>query len=97
MEFHRLFFHVAGSERLREMWELISAPARVLLVMSAPRDQDLPSGILHRHETLLQALATGDPATIEAAFTAHLNAAEERAIRVLQHGSEQQATPVPNL
>jgi DNA-binding GntR family transcriptional regulator len=100
MEFHRLLLRVAGSERLRQMWELLSAPARALLIISAPRDQDLARGILQRHDTLLNALATRDPETIEAAFSAHLNAAEERAIRFLQgaRGSGHPgAAPVPNL
>ncbi len=99
MEFHRLLFRIAGSERLLEMWELISAPTRALLIISAPRDQYLPSGVVQRHETLLQALETRDPEQIGAAFTAHLNAAEERAIRFLQQSTSDQpsADPVPNL
>jgi DNA-binding GntR family transcriptional regulator len=100
MEFHRLIFRVAGSERLRQMWELISAPARSLLIISAKSDQDLPRGIISRHDTLINALATGDPVAVEAAFDAHLSAAEERCIRFLERNADRNlasTTPVPNL
>jgi GntR family transcriptional regulator of gluconate operon len=83
MQFHRLLFEVAGSKRLTEMWELLSAPAQTLLVFSAGRAPDLAQGGPDRHNSLIQALQTRDPDTVERAMKDHLTAARERTLIAL--------------
>ena len=84
MAFHRSLFEIAGSKRLLEMWELLSAPVRPLLVIGAKSDPNLSHGVAQRHEAIIVALATGCPDATQAAVLDHLTQAETRALHFLE-------------
>jgi DNA-binding GntR family transcriptional regulator len=87
--FHHNIILLANSERLLEMWHLLLPTVQVLLVMGAHADPDLVRGIQQRHEIIIQALATKDPVTIEAAIRQHIVNAEGRAMRRLRAMAEE--------
>jgi len=71
--FHRTIFDIAGSARLRTMWELLVAPVHTLLVLrNARRSRDVSYGTRRAHLDILEALKSGDPNRAEAAAVRHL-------------------------
>jgi GntR family transcriptional regulator of gluconate operon len=83
MAFHRLLLDVAGSKRLKEMWELLCAPAETLLILTARVLPDLAHGGPNRHFAILDALESKNPDAVERAMDEHLTAACERALNAL--------------
>ena len=70
-QFHRTIWALAGNRQLAKTLDSLSGVMLLYIYSITLRDSTHEEVIL-RHQTLLQALATGDPDTAEAAIVVHI-------------------------
>jgi DNA-binding GntR family transcriptional regulator len=90
LQIHCLLFEIAGSDRLRTMWEPLSAPVRALMMIHNAGEGQAQR-LMSTHEQLLDAVKTRDPAQIDAAVDAHLAPGEKFILYLLEGRSKGEA------
>jgi len=84
LAFHRLLCELTGNAALVRAWETLTGPIRVAILFAGPVAA-LTNMAAARHQYLLDAIGSGDPATVRFAVDAHMR---EAASTLLAHGEQ---------
>jgi DNA-binding GntR family transcriptional regulator len=71
VDFHEAVIRAAGHPQTLQIWRTIQPRVRAYFVRDAPEHPD-PGEIPRQHRELLDALGTGDPATVDRAVVDHI-------------------------
>jgi DNA-binding GntR family transcriptional regulator len=71
VDFHEAVIRAAGHPQTLQIWRTIQPRVRAYFVRDAPAHPS-PDEIPRQHRELLEALRTGDPATVDRAVTEHI-------------------------
>ena len=74
LAFHRLLCELTGNATLVRAWETLTGPIRMAILFAGPAAA-LVNMSASRHQQLVDAIATGDPHTAQAAVAAHMREA----------------------
>ena len=86
LAFHRLLCELTGNATLVRAWETLTGPIRMAIMFAGPATA-VANMSAARHQHLVDAIASGDPATARAAVDAHMREAARTLARLRVDGS----------
>jgi GntR family transcriptional regulator of gluconate operon len=99
LEFHRLIMTAAGSDRLLQMWEMLTGVSRALIVITASTAPDIVRLVTESHRDILEACMNRDAAAAKEVVHAHLTGAEALMLQAMEDSvylSAEQEKAVPS-
>jgi DNA-binding GntR family transcriptional regulator len=91
VRFHRTICSTSGHERLLRAWDSMSNQIRLLSQRVIGTQYDELTDVAERHQTLVDVLATRDPAAAMTAVRAHIQSVSERVVAHLRESESASA------